>query len=131
MKKLILVSMLIACAVASFAQTSPALTKKQYERKATNQRRTGWILFGVGITMIGSGALYFDSAPDGSAVPGITMITGTGLAVGSIPFFVSASKNRKRAAQATTGIKLDQPAYLPEKFAYKRSYPALSVKISF
>ena len=123
--------MLTACTVASFGQTSSTLTKKQYERKAATQRRTGWIMFGVGITMIGSGALYFDSAPDGSAAPGITMITGAGLAVGSIPFFVSAGKNRKRAAQATTGIKFDQPAYLPEKLAYKRSYPAVSLNISF
>ena len=89
-------------------------SKDYFLQKSKKQKTAAWILLGGGTAMAAGGFATFDSSWDrGSAsstdIAGIIGTVGflTGLA--SIPYFISAGKNKKTAMSITFNYK---PVYL-------------------
>lgn len=96
MKKMISLAMLLAVVVTSFSQqteSSPVLTKQDYLQKSKSQRTSAFILLGTGAALLAvaaPGNVSFDILP-------ILVIGGGAAIVGSIPLFIAAGKNKRRA----------------------------------
>ncbi len=108
MKKIILVSLLIAIANFSFSQTLPpnVKTKEFYLAKSHKQRTFGWVMLGGGALLTGIGFAAAtaealdniqggtESNNTGSTIAGIGIVS----MLGSIPVFIISSKNKRKAA---------------------------------
>ena len=88
-------------------------TRVDYKQKSKNQKTTAWVMLGGGIFLGSIGFLQaakyesndfvnafggqnvFDDGPNGTAL----MVIGGAAALGSIPIFISASKNSQKAAR--------------------------------
>jgi len=96
MKKMISLAVLLAVAVTSFSQQtepSPVLTKQDYLQKSKSQRTSAFILLGTGAALLAvaaPGNVSFDILP-------ILVIGGGAAIVGSIPLFIAAGKNKRKA----------------------------------
>ena len=69
-----------------------------YLKQSKQQRTIGWILLGTGLTLsiIGANQVsndFFDESTGGEAL----LLIGNLAAIGSIPLFISAAKNKGRA----------------------------------
>ena len=109
MKKIIFSLTLLLFVVTSFEQTnpSPKFSKTFYLQKNKTQKTIGWVLLGGGTAMVVGGAISY---PKNGYVPtsfsseppllanDIIILIGTASDIISIPFFISAHKNKKRAA---------------------------------
>jgi hypothetical protein len=67
----------------------------------------------------------FDNNNEGQA----TMIAGLSLAVASIPFFISAGKNKRKAAAVAGVLKMEQSSLLHGAIVVNHSYPAIAVRL--
>ncbi|MBU2906144.1 hypothetical protein KO529_15200 [Arenibacter algicola] len=107
-------------------------SKDYFLQKSKKQKTTAWILLGGGTAMAVGGFAKFDSSWDsGSAsttdIAGIIGTVGflTGLA--SIPYFISAGKNKRTAMSITFDY---QPIYLStDNLVAAKAHPTLSLKI--
>ena len=141
MKKITLLITLLSFAASVFAQEALPHGQEYYLQKSKNQKTAAWVLLGVGTTMIvvgmvggmstfGSSDYPFISEEDASAMDtyGIIMFVGIAGDLASIPFFISAGKNKKRAAAVTIS---NQPLYLPHNGSIAVKYvPGITFKIS-
>jgi hypothetical protein len=131
-------------AVAPFIASAQEMTKQDYLEKSRKQKNTGFILLGGGaalfavgtIVSVNSGVNYAtsclgancsSSAEDGFTAGGVMMLVGALSAVGSIPLFISAGNNRKKATQMSFS---NEPVYVP-KYAgnLPRAVPSITLKI--
>ena len=109
MKKIIIFSLLLTVSVASFSQqtttVTPALTKTDYLQKSKKQKTVARILLGGGGALILTGiiipkgevtreAWWSDYKNDG--IKSGFVLSGTLAMLGSIPFFIASSKNKKK-----------------------------------
>jgi hypothetical protein len=122
----------------SFSQTTNnAASKEYYLKKSKTQKTIAWIMVGVGAALITTGIIIENNyvysnnpldAIDKSTTPGILIVTGTLSGLGSIPLFISASKNKMRATSVSI---LNQHILMPGKSSIaSRIQPALSLKIT-
>ena len=132
MKKAIFILIFSALAFSSFSQpgnSSAALTKQDYLKKSKNQKITAWVLLGGGTITWLAGAsknMNQDDNIDGGGE--VAMTVGGLAALSSIPFFIIASKNKKKAAAISFRME-KVPAVLQQNLVY-HSYPALSLNIA-
>ena len=140
MKKIIMGTMLLITANATFCQQnnpSPILTKQDYMKKSKHQKTAGWILMGGGATflltgiVIPKGALthsgFLDDTYKNDGIKDAFDLTGIVSMLGSIPFFIASSKNKKKAASLS--FKNEPiPKLQKNSFVY-RTIPALTLKI--
>lgn len=102
MKKIILGIMLLMLATISFSQQnnpSPALTKQDYLRKSKSQKITAFCLAGGGIVVWLAGVSKNMNQNDDIDGGGeVAMAIGSIAALASIPMFIIASKNKRKAA---------------------------------
>ena len=150
MKKITIFFVLLAVSAATFSQQTnpaPTLTKQNYLKKSKSQKTIAWILLGTGTAMMVTGSVIWNNAAEENvnnaydpfsaalapyATTDGTVLTAAGLivAAGSIPLFIIAGKNKRRAMDATSFFKMETaPSIRQSSFVYK-SYPALSIKIS-
>ena len=137
MKKIISSLLVLSFTITLFSQTPVAgFSKDYYLKKYKSQKGVGWILLGGGVGMLVlSAAAYDDSGcyvcqahqPDNtlSDVLGYTGLTAT---LVSIPFFISAHHNKKKAASVTIN---NENIILPitGSFVIKKQ-PTFGLKIS-
>ena len=138
MKKIIILTMLLIIATTTFSQQtkpSPTITKQDYLKKSRHQKTAAWIVLGGGLLSTGLGSIRFkpnDTWGGGNDQPttGSTVFLVTGLAAigASIPFFISASKNKKKAADVSFRME-KAPQIQQGSFVY-RSYLALSFRLN-
>ena len=90
MKKILFiwVAILYIACVPSKAQISYPDSKDYYLNKSKSQKTIAWILVGGGI------AMTTNTAAD---ISGFIVLAGIISDIASIPFFISSSKNKKRA----------------------------------
>jgi len=138
MKKILILSFLLAIAFESFSQnTKNPVTKEDFLAKSQKQKKQAksllWV--GGGTAAVGGILMYsnwslFGSTPSEQAA----YATGTGLLIAggismaaSIPLFISSSNNAKRAA----GLSFNsQPVYWPKHVnAGPKSFPSLKLSI--
>ena len=127
MKKIIIItSVTLFITINCFSQTSE---KVDYRQKSKNQKTAAWVLLGGGALIDIVGAIVYpkhlglldNTASDLSKekTAYILFITGTASMLGSIPFFASSAKNKRRsmtvsfknesASQLQRGIVLNKP----------------------
>lgn len=105
-------------------------TKNYYLEKSKNQKTTAWILLGSGTAMAIGGAIgfsenFWESSAD---TYGYIMIAGIVADLVSIPFFISASKNKKKAASLAFNIQ-NVPYHID--FTKLDQATSVSVRINF
>ena len=122
MKKIIVTLMLLVVAFSTFGQRLAVqqLPKEFYLQKAENQKQAGWILLGVGTVGIVTGIILGSQKPNSDEIYSEENIAGYVLLIGgiaidlcSIPLFISASNNRKRAATISIGLQRYSPQQIP------------------
>ena len=101
MKRVIVIFLLSLLVLRSAAQTT-SLTKEYYFEKSKKQKKTGWIMLGGGAAMAIIGAVNFNSSWDSGSnsstdISGFAFLGGVLSALISIPIFISASSNYKKA----------------------------------
>ncbi|HMO32357.1 MAG TPA: hypothetical protein PKE63_09280 [Lacibacter sp.] len=102
MKKILLMIAGVLLFLQLAAQQQPVVKDRQYYLdKSKSQRITGWVLAGAGSAMIIGGYIGFQENFDlfgpGGENEAWIMLLGVPVALSSIPFFISASKNKGRA----------------------------------
>lgn len=114
-------------------------TKEFYLHRSKNQKTTAWILFGTGTAMVFIGMIGISlealilhpPLPGGGEkdfTPYANIISiGTYADLISIPFFISAHHNKKKATSLSFG---NQAIYSPpDKSYYRNVYPSLTLRI--
>ena len=135
MKKRMIYFLLLTLPITSFCQktndTVPDI-KTHYLVKSKNQKTAAWVLLGGGTALIGVGFLIgdnknstFDDAATGAVLGGIGFLS----AVGSIPLFIASGKNKRKAMQATTFIKMEDARMIHNQSLVQTSYPVIALKI--
>ena len=135
MKKSMIYFLLLALPVTSFCQktndTVPDI-KTHYLVKSKNQKTAAWVLLGGGAALVGTGLLIgdsknstFDDALTGAGLAGIGILS----TIGSIPLFFASGKNKRKAMQATTFIKMEDARMIHNQSFVQTSYPVIALKI--
>ena len=130
MKKIILSCMLLMLATSVFSQqtsSSPVLTKQDYREKSKHQKITAFCLAGGGIVVWLAGASKYMNQNDNIDGGGeVAMAIGSIAAVASIPMFIIASKNKRKAASLSFK---NEPSFQLQKssFVY-RAIPSINLK---
>jgi len=136
MKKIIFSLTLFLFIVKSFSQTqtSPAFSKDYYLQKSKSQKTTAWILLGTGLGIAAAGGIVqlihenqrnggFDFDFTGAFIA----IGGGVVALSSTPFFISSSKNKKKAASIAIS---NQNVFLPQQNSFAlKTQPTITLKI--
>jgi hypothetical protein len=146
MKTRIAFALLLSAVLVSspFFAHAQEMTKQDYLEKSRKQKTAGFILLGGGVAVVGIGAIVSatnavgltvsciglncsQAAEEGIQTGGAIMLVGGLAIVGSIPLFVSAGNNRKKAAALSFS---NEPIYLP-KYAgnLPRAVPSITLKI--
>lgn len=116
--------------VSSMPVFAQSMSKQDYLDKSRRQKTTGFIMLGGGVVMATAGGILFNenfNLNGGGEAEGIMMVAGTLVALGSIPMFISAGNNARKAAQMSFR---NEPLHIP-KYAgnLPRSVPSLTLKI--
>ncbi|MEP6711099.1 MAG: hypothetical protein ABJA37_01725 [Ferruginibacter sp.] len=129
MKLAIICIALLFTATVSFCQEtkpSQALTKQEYLQKSKSQKTAAWIL-------LGSGVALFAVASPGNASFSTTAVLAVGgivATLSSIPLFIAAGRNKRKAMNASAYLKFENGLCLQTGTA-ANTYPAVSITINF
>lgn len=147
MKKIIVFITLLTFGFRVFSQdtTGQSYSRDYYLQKSKNQRTGAWVLLGIGTGLIITGMIagmssvsndlyYFGTlGTEGSSSSGnaytYLLVGGIAMDIASIPLFISAGKNNRRATELAIG---NQNIYLPKNNSIAmRSTPAITFRIHF
>lgn len=128
MKKITFSFLLLSVSAVTFSQQTdpmPPLTKQDYLQKSKSQRTTAFILLGSGAALLAiaaPGNVSFDILP--------VLVIGGGAAIaGSIPLFIAAGKNKRRAMSMSFK---NESVPVPQNSGFaSRPVPSLALKIGF
>jgi len=148
MKKIILNCLLLSVNVTVFSQivtSAGSIIQTDYLKKSKNQKTAAWILLGGGttLTIIGGVLAFHDfgeelgnifnpnpqPAHNNGPAASILLVTGAVSMLGSIPLFISASKNKHKALSMT--FKNDFVPELKNSTITKVPVPGVSLLVSF
>ena len=132
MKKILVFMVLLAIMAEVFGQEAgkSSLDKDFYLALSKKHNTTGWVLLLSGTAMIVGGAVAFDSSWDESSatstdISGFILLAGVIADLASIPFFISAGVNKRKAAYLSFNLE----NYLPGSGYTKNAFPAASVNL--
>ena len=148
MKKSITIAMLLMITAHSFAQQEAPqkqYTKQDYLQKSKRQKTTAWILLGGGTAAIIGGSAIYNKAYEKAAnedplgtlfsfgmnvdpTGAIIAVTGSLAALGSIPFFISASKNKRYGLSLS--LKNERAASVARANLKSNYFPAVAIKLA-
>jgi len=153
MKKTITYVLLLAMSPTTFCQKtndSVSVVKTDYLVKSKNQKTAAWVLLGGGFALTTTSIIigtskavedygYFlggiwvgEPAPQNNyTAESILLVTGTAAMLGSIPLFIASGKNKKKAMNMTTNIKMEKATIIERQSFVQSSYPAIALKIKF
>ena len=147
MKKATLLFVCMGTMFCSFAQETPSetpepvLTKEEYKKKSKGERTAAIVMISAGGVMTIAGFavvlnnLDFNGLFDSNYQPKnqnetleyVLVIGGLAAMLGSIPLFVSAHKNKKRAMSVSF---INEPVLqLQKSMVFYRAVPSLNLKI--
>ena len=124
MRRIIICAILLAFSTASFSQYR--LTKNEYLQKAERQKKTGFILVCSGVLLNVSGAIAYQKGNAGIILFGAGLLAD----VASLPFFISAGMNKRKAMNAAAFFKLEQTNNIRGMAISQAVYPAISFKLN-
>lgn len=135
MNKIMIYILLFVVPASSFCQKpndSVPSVKTDYLQKSKNQKSAAWTLLGGGTALIGIGFIVgdgknasFDDAATGAVLAGVGLLS----AIGSIPLFIAAGKNKRKAMKMFTSIKMEKAAVYQRQSFVQPSYPAVTLKL--
>jgi|SRR6187402_2996343 len=129
MKKIIAYFLMLVLPVISFCQKkndSVPVVKTDYLAKSKSQKTAAFILLGIGVTTLtiaAVGDLDLDAL-------GAVVVVGGVATIASIPLFIASGKNKKRAINMTTDIKMEKATIIERQSFVQSSYPAIAFKIN-
>ena len=141
MKKIFILFLILAFSYRAYNQVdTPTVNRSiqpDYLKKSRNQKTVGWVFLGTGTAMIITGGLIglnsMATHPYGEKeglTEGILLVaTGIILDLASIPLFVTASQNKRKAA--TVSLKNDVAPKLVHGKIVQTPMPSISVRVSF
>ncbi|SRR6266498_3132726 len=147
MKKIICFCLLLIVTVTLFSQSLQApdsSIKTDYLKKSKNQKTTAWVLLGGGLALTTVGTVLalndlntglgniFNPDPQpthNGTGASVLAITGVASMLGSIPFFISASKNKHKALSIT--FKNDFIPEVQKNSIVKVPLPEMSLVLRF
>ena len=152
MRKMIILSLALVFTTVAFAQPAAPknqLTERDYMLKSKQQKTAAWVLVGGGFALSSTGLLivvaegindlgngFYDIVTGEETVRktsytgDILLIAGLVSMTGSIPFFISASRNKRKAAKVSLSMKIESRPILQQAAVAKIKYPALAVKFN-
>ena len=140
MRQLLPLFLVFHFSVTSFAQyTDPPvnMSATDYLKKSNKQKTAGWILLGGGAGLAGIGiivgsASLWDDVVNGDSggldAAAILMTAGLAGMAGSIPLFIAAGKNRRKAA-ASVSFKMEKTPITGQWVSSTNRYPALAIRV--
>ncbi len=146
MKKIILSILVLTITFQSFGQ--PGTPTDQYssdyfKMKSKKQRTAAWLMAGGGAVLCGTGlaimsasaldevAAWFEDSHDSNYGTGSALlVTGTLCMLGSVPLFIAAGKNRKKALAVSSFIKPEERPYVYQRSIKRTQFPAIGIKIN-
>jgi hypothetical protein len=148
MKKIIIIPFLFAFATASFCQQvttkKQSFTQEDYLKKSKNKKKIGWILLGGGAVLAATAAIIPKGEYEGREpclygfacesyknddIIGGLAVSATLSMLGSIPFFLSSGKNKRRANAISASFKTEDASISRGYNLVRIKYPALSLKL--
>ena len=141
---LLSVGLLLIFSIHSSSQpTNPVqkFTKTDYLKKSKAQKTAAWILLGGGSALMLAGFIipqgevtqenlfWFDEHKNDN-VKSACVLSGTLAMLGSIPFFIASSKNKRKAEGIAVLLKAEKLTSFQNLSFKQISYPALSVRIT-
>lgn len=141
MKRISTFSLLLIIAATSFSQAPATI---DYAAKARKQKTAGWALVGSGLAVsvvgiaISAGeveeeiyGLFLLQRTRKSNTGSVVMIAGGAIMLGSIPFFVAASKNNKlaKANHVSLYLKRETGQFIRQNSLVKTSFPSIALRI--
>lgn len=124
MKKLCFFLLLVFTTISLFSQQ--ALTREELLKKSRSQKTAGFILLGAGATTL----LIISTGDTDLDAVGPLFIGGTAAVLGSIPLFIAAGRNKRKANKMTGSIGLQQAPLIELAGPRYRSYPVLALQLS-
>jgi hypothetical protein len=152
MRKIFPFTLLLIFSTTSFCQSTTndlPTVKTDYLKKSKNQKTAAWILLGGGFALSTTsiliatpkatedlayglgGFLVGEPVPENNyTAESILLVTGIAAMLGSIPLFIASGKNKKRAMNMTTNIKMEKATIIERQSFVQSSYPAIAFKIN-
>jgi hypothetical protein len=143
MKKIIVFVLMLSLSAASFSQQAPGI-KTDYLKKSKNQKTVAVIMAGGGVLLVFAAVFIIpkeevvSGSSQSSFFSGYTIetngfkvaagIAGTLCMLGSIPLFIAAHKNEKKAMSLS--FKNETAPQLKNNSFTNRPVPSLTLKIS-
>ena len=146
MKKIIILTLLLTFATASFCQEITSkkqlVTQEGYLKKSKNQKKLGCILLasGAGLIVISSvisrgevdgwSPISWDKTYTNDGVKAIFGLGGIVTMLSSVPFIIASGKNKRKANAMYASFKTEN-ASSPRGYKFSKiNYPAISFKIT-
>lgn len=139
MKKIIIFFVLLTAGISSFSQNMPSSSlTTDYLKKSRGQNTAAWFLLGGGTTMTMVGMVVGlnkglaglgTTENESTTVEDALAITGLAAMAASIPFFIAASKNKKKANTISALFKIEQQPSVLQGVVIRTPYPALALKV--
>ena len=128
------------CSFGQLEQIKPSVNT-DYLQKSKRQKTTAWVLLSAsGACIITSMVIpkgdFVGYTPDlreeysNDGVGASIFVAGVAAGLASIPFFIAANKNKKRAANVSAFIKMERSTTLQNASLINRSYPALTLRLN-
>ena len=145
MRKQTIILLLLVISINALSQQPDSLktfTGSDYLKKSKNQKKAAWIFLGSGFAVSAAGLIVstigvaeeFTGVFTGQEskkfeTGAVIFYIGVAAMLTSIPFFVIASKNKKRAAGISASFKFDNRLLVTQAVMMKSTYPAIALKI--
>ena len=120
-----------------FDRSTPAPLRSQeyYEKSSKNKKTAAWIILGSGVALFAGGIIVASQHNDEAAEAAVPLVfmSGTGIVTSlvSIPFFISAGSNKRKAMNLSSGFEMQKPPVKMQPGLLGNSNPALAVKLDF
>jgi hypothetical protein len=121
------------CALLILATSSSFCQQTDFRQKSKKQKTAAWILLGGGfVVAVGSVILDVSSDWTKSETPYLVGIgIGCNSMIASIPLFIAAGRNKRKAMNASTSLEIRRDPVLTSTGLSFHSTPTLSLKINF
>lgn len=136
MKNIFFCLLCLVFTLNGFSQSTSVLSKEDYLKKSKEQRITAIVLVGLGALAIGASAansvnsISLNSNAGSNNSTGLFLL-GVGIEIISIPVFLSASRNKKKAMNMVASIELEKLPLLDKVGFAQTSAPVFSVQMRF
>ena len=141
MRKYILTVLVLSLGMAVLGQPL-APSQSDYLRKSKNKNTAAWVLLAGGFACSGTGTIIIvigavdnlstlsNSGKTKLNIGSALVITGLIAMAGSIPMFISASANKKKARKLSAFFRIDHVPTIMQHTGLQIGYPALGVRVS-